>query len=258
MKKKTPKPATGAAQALARGLKVLDVVAESPVPLTSTEIARRVGLHQSWVSRILTTLTVAGYVRKPSYHSFASDYGVLTLGTNAQHHFPLVTRPREALAELANQLPDGSHLTLGTLWHGQLVYLIRATRGAPVAAAFSGFPLHLSTIALRLLLELPTSQAMAHLEASRQRYGWERPTKSVAKSPRGVLDYARKHVKLGCLIAKGYYQPDQLNVTVPVDCAGEPRAALAIHGPSAGLTVDRAIAHLLRGQRAVETALRAE
>ena len=93
------------AQALTRGLEVLRLVAEARGPMTSTEIARRVGLHQSWVSRVLGTLIEAGYVRKPSYHGFAADYGVLALGGNSARQFGFLTRPRQAMFELAARAP---------------------------------------------------------------------------------------------------------------------------------------------------------
>jgi len=63
---------------LTTGLDILRIVAEAETPLTATAIAQRVGLHVSSVSRTLAVLVRHGYLRKPTYHSFAADLGVGT------------------------------------------------------------------------------------------------------------------------------------------------------------------------------------
>lgn len=84
-----PEAATAPTTALAKGVTVLQLLVEADGPLSASEIARRVGLHQSSVSRILSTLSAAGYVRKTGYRSFAPDFGVLSLGAAAVDKFGL-------------------------------------------------------------------------------------------------------------------------------------------------------------------------
>ena len=77
-------------QALARSMEILSRLVSSHRPMTATELAETMGLHQSTVSRILGTLQGTGFVRKPDYHSFAPDYGLLTFARGAIHHFDLI------------------------------------------------------------------------------------------------------------------------------------------------------------------------
>jgi len=251
----SPSEAPPAAQALTRGLEVLRFVSESRQPVTSTEIARKVGLHQSWVSRVLKTLSVAGYVRKPDYHSFAVDYGVLTLGGNAQHQFPYMTGPRKAMEGIAERC-GGLNVALSTLWRGQLIYFMRMQKGHEPVGLSVGFPLHLSSVAMRLLLELPKSQAIEALKESKRRYGWERTTDLVPRTPEEVLEYAKSALRHDCVVLQGYYQPGLLGCAIPVQAPGEPPAALALSGPLDQHPINDVLLMLQQGRRDVEAAMR--
>jgi DNA-binding IclR family transcriptional regulator len=240
--------------ALTRGLDVLRVVSESLTPVTSVDVAGRVGLHQSWVSRVLKTLRLAGYVRKPDYHSFTADYGVLALGGNALRQFPLVTKPRAALQDFAEKHP-GLNVALALLWQGQLIYLMRFQRGYEPVPLSVGFPLHLSSVGLRLLLEMPKAAALEALRQSRQRYGWEQPTERVPNTEREVLKFARAVMREECVVLDGYFRAGLLGAAIPVEAPGEPCAALAVSAPLERYSIEKAVRLLHEGKGLVETAL---
>ena len=223
--------------------------------MTSTEIARCTGLHQSWVSRVLKTLSSAGYVRKPDYHSFAPDYGVLTLGGNSLQQFPFITRPKQAMSELAQRC-EGMNVALAALWRGQLVYFMRFQKGHEPIPFSVGFPLHLSSVALRLLTELPEEESIAALERSKRWYGWEQPTSNVPRTPRAVLSFAHSAIRHDCIVLENYYRKTMLSAAIPIETPGELRAALAISGPKTALKTDTVLLLLQEGRRAVEAAMR--
>ncbi len=242
-------------KALAHGLDALRVLIEARVPLTSTQIARKIGLHQSSASRILRALMEAGYVRKPNYQSFTIDYGVCTLSADADAHFPLARAPREALKKIAAQA-NGLMVTLATLWRGQLIYLLRAQEGHEMIGLSSGgFPLHLSSVALRLLIDQPRAVAIEALELSSQRYGWERPTDNVPLSPEECLLAAQRAVRSECLTLANWQSPGSISAAVPVNIPGHPQAALAIAGPSRLLAQERMAVLLRDGRDAVVSAV---
>lgn len=244
----------GVSKALTRGLEVLRLLSESRVPMTSTEIAKRVGLHQSWVSRVLKTLSAAGYVRKPDYHCFTIDYGALTLGGNALLSVPFMTRPKKAMQELAERC-EGMNVALATLWRSQLIYFMRTQKGHEPIPLAVGFPLHLSSVALRLLVDLPKDEALEILKDSARRYGWERPTPSVPRTSREVLSFARSVLQHDCLVLDGYNRATNLGASIPIEVPGEPRAALAISGPRNVFKTETVLLLLQEGRRAVETAM---
>jgi len=241
-------------KALTHGLEILRLLVES-TPMTSTDVAARLGLHQSTASRILKTLAAAGYVRKPTYQSFTVDYGVMTLGGRALANFPLTSKPRTKIVEIAARYPD-LLVTLSTLWRNELIYLLRAQSGHEVIAGLAGgYPLHLSVVALRLMVDMPEKEAIAILNASRLRYGWTRPTPRVPETPAECLKNARSHLQHDCLVLSGYQTEDGLSLSIPIAAKGEPLCALALTGVTGVRSIDSGLLILQEGRRAIETAL---
>ncbi|MCW8133873.1 MAG: helix-turn-helix domain-containing protein [Planctomycetota bacterium] len=246
----------GQTKALTHGLEILHLLVEANRPMTATEIAKAIGLHQSSASRILKTLIAAGYVRKPDYHSFAPDLGVLALGGTAIRNFPLANKPRPAMAALAERA-HGLTVSLATFWRGEMLYLLRTQAGHEPVGFFAGhFPLHLSSPALRMLLEMPEAGALAHLEASRARYGWERPGAMAPASPEAALAEARGLLRHDGLVLDGWQGPCRVSAAIPLAVPGVGQAALALSGPGEAATHDEILLLLQEGRRAVEAAMR--
>lgn len=247
--------ALSGSKALTHGLAILRVLVEAPGPMTATEIARRVGLHQSSASRILKTLAAAGYVRKPGYHSFGVDFGILTLGGSAIRQFPLVEKPRSAVRALAEK-SSGLMVSLAALWHGEVIYFLRAQHGHELTVlSAGGYPLHLSSPALRLLLEWPEREALAVLRESRRLHGWERPTERIPQTAEACLRKARELLRHGCLVLNGWQGPRRLSASILVEVDGLPQAALALSGPGGPLSVETVLVLLQEGRRDVEQSL---
>lgn len=241
--------------ALTHGLEVLRLLAVSPTPMTSTELARRLNLHQSTVSRILKTLSTAGYVRKPGYHSFAADYGVLTLGGNASAQFPLTTRPKATMIAIGERC-GGLSVSLATLWRGDLIYFIRTQKGhEPIPAVASGYPLHLSSVALRLLIDLPPREALEALEVSKRRHGWDRPTKKVPATSNASLKMARELLSDECLILHDFQNIGWLSASIKIEMPGQPAICLAVSGPGNILNIEQIMLMLKLGRSEVVQAL---
>jgi DNA-binding IclR family transcriptional regulator len=206
------------------------------------------------VSRVLKTLALAGYVRKPGYHSFAADYGVLTLGGNALQQFAYSSKPGKAMAALAARAP-GMQVALAILWRGQLLYFHRMQHGNESVPISVGFPLHLSSVGLRMLIDLPKQEALAALKESRQRYGWERPTPQVPRRADETLELARGLVRHDTLVLEDYYQPGHLGCAIPITAKNEPQASLALSGPKELYPIDTVLLLLQEGRRAIEAAM---
>jgi DNA-binding IclR family transcriptional regulator len=243
-------------QTLMRGLEILRVLVESRQPLSATEIGRRFGLHQSTVSRILATLAAQGYVRKVDYRSFAPDYGVLALGVAASGDFRLMVSPRAAMEDAA-QICDGLQVSLCLLWHDQMVYLIRTHRDQPpIPFSAAGFPMHLSSPALRMLIDMPDSEALRLLAVSRQRQGWARPTAQVPETAEAVLEAAKGLLHHDCVILNGWLLPDHITgATLIRDDKEEHPLAVALSGPATSVSPDKLLVLLHESRRLIETAL---
>ncbi len=235
---------------LTTGLNILRILAEAEAPLTATAIAERVGLHVSNVSRTLAVLARYGYVRKPSYHSFAPDLGVLALAGAAAGRLPAVERTRVAITALARS--SGLQTSLAALHRDQVLYLHRCSPGGEaVSAVAGGWPLHLSVVGLRLLLDQPVKAARGCLELAAKRYGWERPTAGTPETPAACLAESRKRLVDGVLRIDGWGRPGYGAAAIAVAVAGHPPLALGLVGEAA---VDP-LPHLTAGAIAVAAAL---
>lgn len=242
-------------KALANGVTVLQILVEADEPLSASEIGRRMGLHQSSVSRILATLAAAGYVRKTGYRSFAPDFGVLSLGAAAIKKFTLVHKPRAAIVQAA-ELAAGLSVTLSVLWRGEVIYFLRTKKGEqPTLFAELSWPLHLSAAAVRLLLDLPEEEALGLLRTSRERHGWERPTEHAPESEEDTLRRGRDLLQHDCLILDGWLDAGHMSSAITVEAPGEPPTALALTGPTKIADPDTIRLWLHGFRRSVEQAL---
>lgn len=107
-------------QSVDRSLEILRIVAERGI-ITATELAGILGIHQSSASRHLKSLYDAGYIRKPDFHSFAPDYGVLLFAGTAMKAFPLVEKSAEICSGISAM--HGIGAAIAVLVRNKLVYL---------------------------------------------------------------------------------------------------------------------------------------
>lgn len=248
------RPGPSGSQALMRGLATLRLLVEEGRPMSPTELADRVGLHQSSVSRILSTLAAAGYVRKVAHRRFEPDFGVLTLAA-AVTTFPLVTKPRAAMAEAASMCA-GCLISLSILWRGQILYFLRTVEGYDTVDFWgAGFPLHQSAPGMRMLLELPDDEALETLAMSRARHGWPRDSEATPSSEAEALRRARELLDHDVLIVDDWHEAGRFGAATLIDHPAEYPVALAITGPRTAATDDKVRLWLLQIRRAVEKSL---
>lgn len=141
-------------QSLDRGLEILKLLAEEG-RLTASAAAERLGIHQSSASRLLMSLQKAGLVRKPDFHSFAPDFGLLSFAGAAMESFPEVAVCAEVCGALSRELSCGA--TAATLFRGRLIYLAwKVPEPEPSLRLVddSRFPVHRSSLGLLLSYRL--------------------------------------------------------------------------------------------------------
>lgn len=213
----------GQVQSLSRGLEILEMLLEAAAPLTGSEIARRTGLHESSVSRILGTLQQGGYVTRTAGGNRPGT--AMLRFARATWSFPVIGLTRPVLEAVAAENPRCT-VNLCQYSAGDVAYLCRAEVGHETMTGTS-FPLQASSAALRLLVEIPAEEAIAALAASRDRYGWRlqpgKPTDEVA-----VLQWARDHVEADTLVLEGWSTPTALTGAIPVRAGDGSHLAIAI------------------------------
>lgn len=247
-------PGSATNQALARGLYVLRRLVESG-PMSATELARELGLHQSSISRVMATLGEAGFVRKDHNGQFAPDYGVITLAAETTR-LPLLTKPVPVFTDLLDEFPTLT-LTTAMLWRSEMLYLLRSNTGG-LTHMYENvrFPLHRSSPALRLLLDLPQERALELLADSRGRYGWDGNPAVVPADEESVLRRARDLVRHDVLILDGWANPGEISGAIPVRTSEPHPVALAIVVSDGSLDADELRIVLHRARRDLEIAFR--
>ena len=97
-------------QTLDRGLRVLEVVSESPDGLTVTEIAQTLGIGRTVVYRLVVTLEQHAFLRRSADGRCRLGLAVLTLGRQVQPVVRDIALP--ALRLLADAVGATAHLTI--------------------------------------------------------------------------------------------------------------------------------------------------
>jgi DNA-binding IclR family transcriptional regulator len=145
--------------------KALSILAcfESGTPLGVAELGRRLGLHQTIVSRMLATLEAAGYVQQLGERGkYVIGVQPLVLANAALEQLPLRRTALPALTRLADA--ERVDTNLGILHDGLVLYLAHVSRDPELRAyAFIGkrVPVHCTALGKALLLDATPSGVAA-------------------------------------------------------------------------------------------------
>lgn len=149
-------------QSLARGLKILDLMAQSDDEVRITDIATELDIDKSSATRLLQTLANYGYAEQDAdTHRYRLGPKVILLGQSLLKRVPLRDQARAYLEELVAQTGECAHLAVHS--QGQALYIdqvessavLRVNTGVGTMA-----PLHCTALGKIMLafgrLPLPT------------------------------------------------------------------------------------------------------
>ena len=109
-------------QSLARGLKILDLLAAAEDTVGITEIAEYLGMDKSSISRVMQTLAVYGYAeQEASTRRYRLGPQVVVLGQTLLNRLPLRDQARPFLQQLVDRTGECAHL--GVLTQNQVLYV---------------------------------------------------------------------------------------------------------------------------------------
>lgn len=124
---------------LIHGLSCLQLVATESRALGTREIARRLGLEPSRVSRLLGTLAHLGLVTRTSERKFQPGSAIHVLAAQSLRGSRLL---RSALPFLRNLADEKLIIALGVLWRDQVCYLVHSKPGRPVESGIGDHGLY--------------------------------------------------------------------------------------------------------------------
>jgi IclR family transcriptional regulator, acetate operon repressor len=228
---------SGGIQSVERAVAVLKLFGESEPEWGVTELARRLKLHKSTVSRLLSTLEAGGFVQQdPRSGRYRLGLQLATLAGLALTQYDLRDIARPLLTELAAQV--GETTTLSVLDADVAVNIDQVLGPQPVKhLGWIGrrLPLHCTAAGKPLLAHLTEEELQRIFSQPLARYTTRTPT-----DPAAVRRELEKIRGQGYATAVEEYEVELFGVGAAVrDHRGEVVASITVSGPTFRLPLAR-------------------
>jgi DNA-binding IclR family transcriptional regulator len=140
-------------QSLARGLSILDMLANAEDGMSVTELARQLGVDKSSASRLVQTLARRGYAEQdPLSRRYRLGTQVIVLNRHWQNRMPLRDYAKPFLYELVDQTGEAAHIAIYA--QGQVFVLEDVETNATLRVSGGAgrlIPLHCTALGKSLL-----------------------------------------------------------------------------------------------------------
>jgi len=219
-------------QSLARGLKLMELLAASPDDVGVTELANEMGIDKSSVSRLVQTLATYGYAEQdPVSRRYRLGPQIVRLSRSLLTRMPLRDEAKPFLRDLVNRTGECAHIAI--LSQGKALYIdqvespasLRVTTGVGTLA-----PLHCTALGKCLLAFDPAAALPEEMRAFTPR------TITDAETLRRHLEQVRQQ---GYAVDDEEYDFGVRCVAAPiVDYRGKTVGAIGISGPAGRVTLE--------------------
>jgi IclR family transcriptional regulator, acetate operon repressor len=226
-----------------RSLRLLALLAAEGRALSLADLAARLSLPKGTAHRICMQLLASGFLaRDVEGRSFSVGPALRRLAFDTLNHGVVRGLRHDVLAELVRQVGETCNFT--TLDGAQVLYLDRVEAHWPLRLTLdvgSHVPLHCTASGKLFLAGMPRLERDALIAQL-----------TLSRLTANTIDSADK-LRAECdAIAERGYSCDReefiaglIAVAVPVPgAAGETRAAIAVHAPTARMALDGALAHI--------------
>jgi DNA-binding IclR family transcriptional regulator len=224
-------------QSVERALSILTCFSDSEPQLRVSDLSRRLGLAQSTVSRLITTMESLGFVARDPITGFVGPgLQLVTLAGVALNQMDV---QRQAQAELSAVATDlGLAANLAILRNDQIFYL--STAEGPKASKLHTMigkrnPVHCTAIGKAIVAHLPDEER----EALLQRIAYPAFTPHTAVSPEQLRPMIDRVRETGYAMEREELAFGRACLAAPIrDASGEVVAAASISGPLSALALD--------------------
>lgn len=234
----TDSPAASDSSA-ARSLRLLAAVAEAGHPLTLAELAARLGLPKPTVHRLCAQLQDSGFLaRDVDERCFVVGPALSRLAFDTLNHGAARSVRHDVLAQLVQQVGETCNFT--TLDGTRVLYLDRVEAHWPLRLTLevgSHVPLHATASGKLFLALMPAAERDALIG----QLVLERLTPETLTEPQALREECAQIAAQGHADDRGEFIAGLIAVAVPVlDGQGRPRAAIAVHAPTARMSLAQA------------------
>ncbi|MBT5186108.1 MAG: IclR family transcriptional regulator [Kordiimonadaceae bacterium] len=223
---------------LARGLRVLEIIALSDKPLTIAEIGKKLGVSRSSAFRITYTLRHLGFLSTDKGDKLF-DLGprILSLGFSYLNRQDIIKIAKPFLEKLRDQTEVSSHLAI--LESSDVLYLdnvISKTSFVSNISTGDRRPVYASALGW-LLLGNMDEEEIRELFADTV---FESLTSHTPKNIDQLIERIEQARKDGFVISRGFSQRGGSIITAPIfDETGQVIAVIDISGPDSGFDFDK-------------------
>lgn len=230
-------------QSVTRALAILSCFSSSEPELRVIDFAKKLGLTQSNVSRLLTTMVSIGYVTKneqTGYYRLGPE--IITLGGIALNNYDIRKQALPELYEIERQIRIDANLAI--LDRGTIFYLAHVdSYDSPRMYTFNGSrnPLHCTAIGKALLASMTEDEARELLAGEPLKKYTEHTIVSVDELMEELENIRKQGYAVECEeLALG-----RACVAVPVmDRTGKAVAGISISGPLSKMKLDERLEEL--------------
>ena len=244
----SPVPDTSASAVISgssaeRSLRLLALLANEGRALSLADLATRLSLPKGTVHRLCTQLLATGFLtRDVDERSFSVGPTLRQLAFDTLNHGVVRGLRHEVLAELVGRVGETCNFT--TLDGAQVLYLDRVEADWPLRLTLdvgSHVPLH-CTASGKLFLALMSQRDRNALIGQLTLVRMTANTLTSADKLRAECDAI---AACGYACDREEFIAGLIAIAVPVfGAGGEVRAAIAVHAPTARMTLDDAVAHI--------------
>jgi len=234
-----------------RSLRLLAALASAGRPLSLAELAAHLELPKATAHRLCAQLQESGFLaREVDDRFFVAGPALRRLALDTLNHDSVRGLRHVVLAELVAQIGETCNFT--TLDGASVLYLDRVEAPWPWRLTLDvgvHVPLHCTASGKLFLALMPPEQRdalLAHLPL-------QRLTVNTLTSRKALRAECEQIAERGCSVDREEFILGLIAVAVPVlDAQGRARAAIAVHAPSARLTLDAALTKLAALQDAAK------
>lgn len=222
-------------QVIARSLKILEIIPEKEEGFGVLELAKRVGLPNSTVHRLLNALKKYGYIMQdPSSGKYKLGYKILSLAKKVLENQNLKNISLPYLKKLMQKTGETAHLIIFNGEDAICIESVEPSSNMRICSPIGEInPLHCTAVGKVILAHLPGEEKKAFLKKRLQKYTAN--TVTFTKKLTEELDAVRKD---GYALDREEYQLGIRCIAAPVvDISGKVSASVGISYPS--FRVDR-------------------
>ncbi len=219
-------------QSLARGLRILDLLAQSDGSIGISEVALDLGVDKSSAWRLIQTLVMHGYATQdPKTKRYRPGSRIVALSYALLRDMPLRDQARESLYELVNRTGECAHIAVYLQGQALVIDDVQTTATLRVITGVGRLsPLHCSAVGKVLLA-----------------FGkFAYPTDLESYTSRTITDNEALKLDMQQTIDRGYALDDE-ELTIGVRCiaapvfgfSGELVGSIGVSGPSVRVSQER-------------------